>query len=83
MHGTLKGEIQRTWNALRGALLKSDVHDLLLECERSEQYLLERYEAAIAHPGAAPELRAMLGSQLDQLRAALNELITLERSVSK
>src|SRR5690349_16239131 len=56
--GTLKGDLHRTWMAIRDALSSTDNANVLSECERGEEFLLMRYDEVLKNKDA-PETYAL------------------------
>lgn len=82
--GTIKGDLHRTWIDVRDALSSSDNANVLHECERGEQYLLDAYEV---EPGdVTPQTfdlfqrqRATVASNMVQIKALAKSFEQVER----
>ena len=76
--GTLKGDLHRAWMDIREALGTNETTAMLNECERGEEFLLDRYDAVV-EKDVAPETFALATVQ----RAVIQENLAHVKEVRK
>jgi uncharacterized protein (TIGR02284 family) len=83
--GTLKGNLHRAWMDVRDALSKSDNANVLHECERGEEYLMEHYadaDSSKVHPetfSLFQRQRSEVQGNLDRIKALALTFENIER----
>jgi len=83
--GTLKGDLHRAWMDIREALGSNDSTNMLNECERGEQYLLDRYDAVLDREVSsqtrvlATSQRAMVQQNLDHVKQVRKTMEMVEK----
>ena len=65
--GTLKGDLHRAWMDLRDSLSSSENANVLKECERGENFLLERYEEVLEDRDLPSSTRELLTNQRNEV----------------
>lgn len=77
--GTIKGTLHRAWIDLRDALSKSDNANVLHECERGEEYLIDHYEN-MDSKDVHPSTFALYQQQLSEVQGNLTKIKALART---
>jgi uncharacterized protein (TIGR02284 family) len=77
--GTIKGDLHRVWMDVRDALSSNENANVLRECERGENYLLERYSEVLEKEGLPADLRALLMMQQAEIRANVEAVRAMRR----
>lgn len=80
--GTLKGDLHRAWMDIREALGTRDTTAMLNECERGEQFLLDRYDAVL-EKDVAPETFALATAQRAVIQKNLDHVKTVRKTLEK
>ena len=70
--GMAKMDLLRAWKDIRSALIDSDDANVLAESERSEGYLLTRYDELLADNHLDPTTHALLTKQRAQVQGNLS-----------
>lgn len=71
---TMKGDVHRTWMDIRKALSRVDDAAMLRECERGENYLMDRFTSALEDKDVPVELFDLLRKQKSQVSLALSNV---------
>jgi uncharacterized protein (TIGR02284 family) len=79
--GTLKGEFHRAWMDLREALAGAGEAAVLRECERGENYLLERFSTVLDDRDIPVGLFDVLRAQKTRVETALSTIKQLHATV--
>ena len=79
--GTLKGVLHRAWIDIRDAMSRSDDASILAECERGENYLLERMDTVAKDHDVAPESRALVAELRTEVVKDLDLVMDLHSAV--
>ena len=79
--GTLKGDLHRTWIAIREALSSSGDRAVLDECHRGEEYLVERYRTVLDDEDTPGEVRGLLREQVAQVGVARAMVEDLQKTL--
>jgi uncharacterized protein (TIGR02284 family) len=77
--GTIKGDLHRAWMELRDALSKSDNANVLHECERGEEYLIDHYEG-VDSKDVHPSTFTLFQRQRTEVQGNLTRIKTLART---
>ncbi len=75
--GTLKGDAHRAWMDVRDALSSSENANVLSECERGENYLLDRFKEVLEQSELPGGLRALLSEEQNRVRANVDTVRSL------
>ena len=80
---TLLGEAHQAFMKIRESVSSGSDHDsaLLVECVRGEGEALHQYEKVLKLNNLKPELRRMITTQFDKIRAAQSTMAELGRVV--
>lgn len=79
--GTVKGDLHRAWIDIRETLGTADNTNMLNECERGENYILQRYDEVIADHDVDASTRQLLNIHREQIRENLAMVKTLRKSM--
>lgn len=79
--GTLAAKVHRGWMAVKDALSGSDPDGVLDAAEQGEAHAVSEYEQAL-DDDISPEFRAVLQRQLNEIRAAHDQVKVLRDSRS-
>lgn len=80
--GTAKGSLHRTWMEIREALGRSDDANMLDECERGEQYLLQRFDTVREEQALPPSTKQLLAIQRQQVQENLAQVKQLHAAAN-
>lgn len=81
--GTIKGDLHRVWIDLREALTSADDTVMLRECQRGEEYLLERFDTVLDGKDPADEAVAILRAQRSKVAATLSTIKQLRSTTGR
>ena len=79
--GTTAGAAHRGWINLKEAVLGRDDEAIVNEVERGEDYLKEKFEAAMRHKDLPPEARAAVEQAWQSVRAGHDEMSQLKHAI--
>jgi uncharacterized protein (TIGR02284 family) len=71
--GTVAAKVHRGWMAVKDTLAGSDPDGVLDAAEQGEDHAVSEYEKALTQD-ISPEFKAVLGRQLDEVRAAHDQV---------
>jgi uncharacterized protein (TIGR02284 family) len=80
--GTTAGAIHRGWINLKEAVVGKDDQAIVNEVERGEDYLKEKFEAAMNHQDLPAEARAAVEEAWQSVRAGHDEMSQLKHAIS-
>lgn len=80
--GTTAGAAHRGWINLKEAVLGRDDEAIVNEVERGEDYLKEKFEAAMRHKDLPPEARSAVEQAWQSVRAGHDEMSQLKHAIS-
>jgi uncharacterized protein (TIGR02284 family) len=78
--GSLKADIHRRWVDLRDAVTGGGDKEVIEEVERGEDYIKEKYEAAMKDDGLSPETRSVISQAYDSVRRGHDRARDLKHS---
>lgn len=76
--GSTTGTLHRTWMDIKAMFSSDDDESVLEECIRGEKESAEEYEKVLQHLSTPLQVENILKSQLDEIRATLATVKTLE-----
>jgi len=79
--GTTAGAAHRGWINLKEAVLGRDDEAIVKEVERGEDYLKEKFEAALRHTDLPAEARAAVDEAWTSVRAGHDEMSALKHAI--
>ena len=79
--GTTAGSAHRGWINLKQAVLGNDDEAIVNEVERGEDYLKEKFEAALRHTDLPAEARAAVEEAWTSVRAGHDEMSALKHAI--
>lgn len=79
--GTTKGSLHRKWIEIRDNIARSDDKNVLTECERGEEHLLERYDSVIDDDQIPHHIRDMLKEHRVMINSDLSEIRSLKNTI--
>ncbi len=79
--GTTSGALHRGWLGLKEAITGRDDEAIVKEVERGEDYLKEKFEAAMTHKDLPAEARAALDEAWVSVRAGHDEMSALKHAI--
>ena len=79
--GTTAGALHRGWINLKEAVLGNDDEAIVNEVERGEDYLKEKFEAALRHVDLPAEARAAVEEAWTSVKAGHDVLSTLKHAI--
>jgi len=79
--GTTAGAVHRGWLSLKEAVLGRDDEAIVKEVERGEDYLKEKFEAALRHKDLPAEGRAAVEEAWTSVRAGHDEMSALKHAI--
>jgi uncharacterized protein (TIGR02284 family) len=80
--GSTMGAVHRFFESLREAVSTKDDKAIVAEVERGEDYLKEKFEAALAHADITPEGRAAIETAWQSVKAGHDEMSALKHSMN-
>ena len=80
---TTSGKIYRAWMDVKAVFTGHDRETVLNNCEFGEDAAQKAYKTALETEGLSANLRAIISSQKEELRASHDEIKALRDSVSK
>lgn len=78
--GTVKGTLHRAWIDIREALARSSEHAVLDECERGEEYLLQRYATVLADDRVPLHVKTVLRTHPAAIQADLDRVKAMKQA---
>jgi uncharacterized protein (TIGR02284 family) len=79
--GSLKADLHRRWVDLRDAISRGGDKEVIEEVERGEDYLKEKYDAALADSELSPETLAVIREAYQSVRAGHDRASALKHSL--
>ena len=79
--GTTAGAAHRGWINLKEAVLGRDDEAIVKEVERGEDYLKEKFEAALRHTDLPAEARAAVDEAWTSVKAGHDEMSALKHAI--
>lgn len=80
--GTTAGAIHRGWLNLKEAVVGKDDQAIVNEVERGEDYLKEKFEAAMNHTDLPAEARAAVDEAWQSVKAGHDEMSQLKHAIN-
>jgi uncharacterized protein (TIGR02284 family) len=80
--GHATAALHRTWMDIKAGITGRDEGAIISECERGEDIAVRQYEKAL-DAGLAPDLRVIVERQFLQVKAAHDQIRSLERAHSR
>jgi uncharacterized protein (TIGR02284 family) len=80
--GSLKADLHRRWVDLRDAIQGDGDKEVIEEVERGEDYIKEKYEAALEDDKLSPETRRIITEAYQSVRRGHDRASQLKRSMS-
>ncbi len=79
--GSVMGAVHRGMQSLREAVSTRDDKAIVAEIERGEDYLKEKFEAALDHSEMTGDARAAVSAAWDSVKAGHDEMSALKHSL--
>ena len=79
--GTTAGSVHRGWINLKQAVLGNDDEAIVNEVERGEDYLKEKFEAALRHTDLPAEARAAVEEAWTSVKSGHDEMSALKHAI--
>lgn len=80
--GTTAGAVHRGWINLKEAVLGRDDEAIVNSVESGEDYLKEKFEAALRHTDLDPQARAAVDEAWQSVKAGHDEMSRLKHAIS-
>lgn len=79
--GSLKADVHRRWLDMKNALTGTGDKSVIEEVERGEDYIKEKYEAALKDDKLSPETRMVITKAYDSVRRGHDRASALKKSM--
>ncbi|MES2371495.1 MAG: PA2169 family four-helix-bundle protein [Bacteroidota bacterium] len=79
---TTRGKVYRIWMDLKDAFADGDRHSVLAACEYGEDAAQQAYKAALSEEGLPANLRSLIETQKQTLRASHDQVKALRDAVA-
>ncbi len=81
-HGSVTGDLHRTWINIKSALSTNEPHAVLAEAERGEDAAVAAYRKALDHREIDTPTRDLISRQYTEVKAAHDHIRTLRDSIT-
>ncbi|MEJ6012006.1 PA2169 family four-helix-bundle protein [Novosphingobium aquae] len=81
--GSVMGTVHRAFQSLREVVSTRDDAAIIAEIERGEDYLKEKFEAALRHADLSPEARDAVNKAWDSVKAGHDEMSALKHGTER